>query len=281
VIEVKKLRPQAMIFTLYGDYIRHVGGTIPISALVRLMSYFNVSAQAVRSTVSRMKRKGLLQVERKGAKSWYSLTARSKKIIEVGAIRIFQFPSHRNGWDRRWRLITYSVPEKEREARDRLRRELGWMGFGMLTNALWISPHDHRQEIEALADTLHLCSRIELFTAEHNGFSDPQAIVARCWDLPAINARYAAFIQKYKPMYEEHVRLLAQGKDIDLSRYFVHRFKLIHEFRRFPFIDPELPAELLPPNWHGTEAAQLFHQYHDLLAEKATAFFLQVYQQHR
>jgi phenylacetic acid degradation operon negative regulatory protein len=266
-----------MIFTLYGDYVRHVGGSIQIRSLVQLMNQLGVSQQAVRSAISRMKRNGLLRAERRGTRSFYSLTPQSITILETGAARIFQFPSHTKAWDGYWHLITYSIPEDEREARDRLRRELAWMGFGMLTNALWISPHDHRQEIETLADSLGLCARIEIFSARHEGFSDPQTIAARCWDLPAINARYAAFIRKYKPMCEEHQRRRARDQDIALSQYFVRRFLLIHEFRRFPYIDPELPAELLPAGWRGTEATEIFRQYHDLLARKANAYFNAVY----
>lgn len=272
------LRPQSMIITLYGDYIRHVGGSIPIGGLVQLLSYFGVSNQAIRSAISRMKRNGLLRVERKGSRSLYSMAAKTAKEIDKGAVRIFQFPSHGDTWDGHWHLITYSIPESEREARDRLRQELGWMGFGMLTNALWISPHNHDQEIAALGDSLGIRSRVEIFTARHNGFSTPQTIIQHCWDLKAINSRYAAFIKKYKPMYDEHCRLLSQGKDIPPSEYFVRRFTLIHEFRRFPFVDPELPPELLPADWRGAEAANLFRQYHDLLADKANQFFTAVYE---
>jgi phenylacetic acid degradation operon negative regulatory protein len=78
-------------------------------------------------------------------------------------------------------------------------------------------------------------------------------------------------------MYDQHRRLLARGDDLEPSQYFVNRFMLIHEYRRFLYHDPELPQELLPADWRGTEAANLFRQYHDLLAEKANAFFYQVY----
>jgi phenylacetic acid degradation operon negative regulatory protein len=267
-----------MIYTLYGDYIRHAGGSIWIGSLIRLLGHFGVSQQAVRSTVSRMTRRGLLRVDRIGTRSFYSLTPESTKIIEEGAARIFHAHSPRDTWDGQWRLVTYSIPENAREARDRLRRELEWMGFGMLTNALWISPHDYRREVEDLANSLGLCDHIELFTARHEGFARAEAIVARCWNLPAINARYAAFIEKYKPMYEQHLRLLKRGDDLPPSQYFVHRFNLIHEYRRFPFRDPELPSELLPKDWRGMEAANLFKQYHDLLADKANAFFYAVFE---
>lgn len=275
---MSNIRPQSMIYTLYGDYIRHAGGSIWIGSLIRLLSHFDVSQQAVRSTVSRMTRRGLLSVDRIGTRSFYSLTEVSAKTIEEAAARIFHAHSPRDRWDGYWRLVNYSIPENAREARDRLRRELEWMGFGMLTNALWISPHDYHREVEQLADALGMRACVEMFTARHDGFADPQAIVVRCWNLPAINARYTAFIEKYKPMYEQHLRLLSRGDDLELSQYFVHRFNLIHEYRRFPFKDPELPSNLLPADWRGMEAADLFRQYHDLLAEKANAFFYSVFE---
>lgn len=270
-----------MIVTLYGDYIRHVGGSIWIGSLIRLLTYFGISQQAVRSTVSRMTRRELLRIDRIGTRSYYSLTEKSARMMEEGAARIFHFHSSRDAWDGQWHLVTYSIPENEREARDRLRQELAWMGFGMLTNALWVSPHDYHHEVEQLADSLGIHSRIELFTARHDGFSRQTDIVARCWDLSRINARYAAFIDKYKPVYEEHCRRLTNGDDLDPSQYFVHRFNLIHEYRRFPYIDPELPEELLPSDWCGDKAATLFREYHDLLADKANAFFNSIYESGR
>lgn len=266
-----------MIYTLFGDYIRHSGGSIWIGSLIRLLGQFGVSQQAVRSSVSRMTRRGLLRADRIGTRSFYSLTPESTKLIEEGAVRIFHEHPPREHWDRQWRLVTYWIPENAREARDRLRRELGWLGFGMLANALWVSPHDYRREVEKLADSLRLCDHVQIFTARYDGFADPSAIVARCWNLPAINARYAAFIEKYKPRYEQHLRLLKRGDDLRPSQYFVYRFNLIHEYRRFPFKDPELPLELLPKDWRGMEAANLFMRYHDLLAEKANAYFHSVF----
>jgi phenylacetic acid degradation operon negative regulatory protein len=265
-----------MIYTLYGDYIRHASGRIWIGSLIRLLGHFGVSQQAVRSTVSRMTQRGQLQVDRIGTRSFYSLTPESIKVIEEGAAHIFDARASRERWDGQWHLVTYSIPENARDARDHLRRQLEWMGFGMLANALWISPHDYGRAIEQLADLLGVRAQVEIFTARHGGFSDSNTLVANCWDLSAINARYAAFIEKYRPLYEQHICLLQRGDDLEPSRYFVHRFNLIHEYRRFSFRDPELPVDLLPPDWHGSEAADLFRDYHDLLADKANAFFYSV-----
>ena len=39
---------------------------------------------------------------------------------------------------------------------------------------------------------------------------------------------------------------------------FAARFRLVHEWRKFLFDDPGLPAELLPRDWPGVPAAELF-----------------------
>jgi phenylacetic acid degradation operon negative regulatory protein len=57
-------RPRAAMLTLYGDYVSLKGGEIGIGSLVRLLSNFDLSEQAVRSAVSRMCRSGLLKAKR-------------------------------------------------------------------------------------------------------------------------------------------------------------------------------------------------------------------------
>jgi len=36
----------------------------------------------------------------------------------------------------------------------------------------------------------------------------------------------------------------------------------VQEWRRFPFLDPGLPPELLPTGWSGARAFELFHERH-------------------
>ena len=51
------------------------------------------------------------------------------------------------------------------------------------------------------------------------------------------------------------------------------RSELVHEWRKFLFVDPGLPAELLPPGWPGiVAAAELFHAEADRLMPAAARF---------
>jgi phenylacetic acid degradation operon negative regulatory protein len=269
------LRSRSAILTLYGDYLLQRGGEISIAGLIEILNNFGLSGQAVRSAVSRMCQAGFIKVRRNRKGSFYSLTDSGYELLNKGTERIF---SRKNGhWDGTWSIVTYSVPEKLREIRDRLRVELGWLGYGALSEATWISPYDMTSEVEALAKRLHARDYLYSFYVRHNGFTKPSDIVARCWDLDKIHRRYAAFIDEYKPRYEKYLQRMEGGEIIGPNESFVERFNLIHEYRRLPYLDPDLPEELLPTNWLRPQAAKLFKDYHDLFAARANDYFDSVF----
>ena len=263
--------PRAAMLTLYGDYVLHKGGEIGIGSLVRLLSNFGLSEQAIRSAVSRMCRSVLLMAKSNNRKSYYSLTSEGNSLLTEGAQRIFQ--RKKSHWDGNWNIVTYSIPERMRQTRDRLRLELGWMGYGALGEATWISPYDLTREVKNLLQRLNIEEYVHIFSAQHQGSTDPRKIVSRCWDLGKIHQKYADFLTEYRPKMEGHLKRLQAGETIEPSECFVARFNLIHEYRKLPFFDPDLPLELLPENWLRPQAAALFDEYHALLNEKANEYF--------
>jgi phenylacetic acid degradation operon negative regulatory protein len=268
-------RSQAAILTLYGDYLLKRGGEIGIGSLIELLGNLGLSQQAVRSAVSRMCRAGLLKVRRVGRKSYYSLTEDGHQLLTKGAQRIFERKN--SNWDGSWNIVTYSIPEQRRQARDRLRLELNWMGYGALTEATWISPYDLTKEVEELGDRLKIRDCIQVFQARNQGLTNPKKMVAMGWDLDRIHQKYASFTRKYQPKLDNHLRRRRAGETIEPSECFVERFGLIHEYRKLPFFDPDLPTELLPEDWLRPKAAALFREYHELLADKANKYFDSVF----
>ena len=263
--------PRSAMLTLYGDYVRHKGGEIGIGSLIKLLGNFNLSQQSIRSAVSRMCRAGLLKVRRKGTKSYYSLTKEGFELLDKGAQRIFE--RKKSKWDGTWSVVVYFIPEEKRQARDRLRQELSWMGYGPISEATWISPNDLSREVLNIAEDLKIKKYIQLFQSKHQGFADAQSIISRCWDLDRIHKKYASFIKEHRPKMEDHQRRLEAGEPVEASECFVERFKLIDEYRRLPYFDPDLPEDLLPRNWLRSRASALFYEYYDMLAEKANEYF--------
>lgn len=264
------LDSQGMIFTLYGDYIRYRGGEIWTGSLIKLLKHLGMSEQAVRSVLSRMWKKGWLKRQRVGRRSYYSLTEKSQELLAAGAQRIFE--PEEGDWSGDWYLVTYNIPEEKRQQRNKLRRQLTWMGCGAFNTAIWISPYDVTSSVREVSLRLRIEEYVQVFRAQHFGFTDAKELVARCWDLDRINGQYASFIDKYGPMLARDKARLNDWDTVDPAECFTRRFMLLHEYREFPFVDPHLPPELLPSDWLSIQARELFKEHYAFLTAKANRF---------
>ncbi|WP_339146324.1 MULTISPECIES: phenylacetic acid degradation operon negative regulatory protein PaaX [unclassified Sutcliffiella] len=269
------MNTRSMIFTLYGDYVRHYGNKIWIGSLIKLLNEFGHNDQAVRAAISRMNKQGWVQAKKKGNKSYYFLTERGVKRIDEAAKRIFKLKT--DSWDGKWRMLMYTIPEEIRSVRDELRKELVWSGFGTLSNSCWISPNSLEKQVQDLISKYEIEEYVDFFISEYHGPYENERLVMKSWDLNEINGRYQQFIQEYSQKYIIDKNKIGKGQMTDAD-CFVERTKLVHEYRKFLFVDPGLPEELLPDMWLGSHAASLFSEYYKELAEPASRFFEEVFE---
>jgi len=267
-------RPQDLVFTLFGEYLLAHAEPVWVGSLISLLQPFGLTEGGVRTVLSRMARKGWLRTKRVGRNSFYELTPRGRKLLQEGQTRIFH-PHWNDEWDGTWFLLAYSIPENSRHLRDRLRDRLGWLGFGSIGNGLWISPHDVAQEVEELSEAMGLGEHLLCFRATRVGTRSAADLVARGWDLDALDRDYRDFIDRWEPIL---TRLTTSPPESDVAsgESYAQRFHLIHEFRRFPLRDPYLPRELLPTPWAGDEATAVFRKVHDLLVGPADVWVEEV-----
>lgn len=271
----KKFNTRSMIFTIFGDYIRHYGSVIWIGSLIKLLEAFGHNEQSVRAAVSRMSKQGWVQSERRGNKSFYSLTDQGIIRMEEASRRIYKEP--KQPWDGKWWILIYNIQEDKRYLRDKLREELVWSGFGQLSNSCWITPNNLEKEINLLIKKYGIEQNVTFFHASYKGMEDHTSLVKKCWDLEQVNQKYAEFIEQYSQKYIIHKNKINKNEMSD-SSCFVEKTLLVHEFRKFLFIDPSLPDELLPKKWLGDSAADLFKEYNDILSKPATRFFESVFE---
>jgi phenylacetic acid degradation operon negative regulatory protein len=87
---------------------------------------------------------------------------------------------------------------------------------------------------------------------------DPDPVGA--WDLSRLATSYAAWPRLAARLLDQRPPGSAgqAGQHAEDERAFAARFRLVHEWRKFLFDDPGLPAQLLPRDWPGVRAAELF-----------------------
>lgn len=256
------IQPRALIVTVYGLYAREAGGWLSIASLIRLMSAVGVDEPAVRSSISRLKRRGLLVAGKVGSAAGYALSARGRDILREGDRRIFERP--RAGAANDWLVVVFSVPESERASRHQLRSRLSWLGFGVVASGVWIAPAHVEREARDMLESNGLTGYVDLFRAEYLAFGSPSDQAASWWDLGGLERMYAEFAAAYRPVLAQWRR-----REGDEQTAFADYVRVLTFWRRLPYLDPGLPADLLPGDWRGLEAADIFFELHERLAAAA------------
>lgn len=257
-------RPKALILDFFGAYVRELGGWIRAADLVTLMGTVGVDEAGTRAAVARMIDGGLLERVRHENQRGYGLTEDALQLLTEADRRIFATTTAADLADG-WLIVSFSMPEALRSQRHLLRSRLVWLGFGNLSSGLWVAPARLRRELEATIEGLKLTDYVDYFVAAYHGFDNVTSMVARSWDLEELRRLYGDFLDACRPVLRRWRRARLPSD----AEAFVDYTVALHRWRRFPYLDPGLPAEVLPRRWEGGQARAQFLELHELLQPKA------------
>ncbi|HET6833915.1 MAG TPA: PaaX family transcriptional regulator C-terminal domain-containing protein [Acidimicrobiales bacterium] len=264
-------KPQDLVMTLYGAYVHPRDRLVWSGGLVTLLGELGFSPGSARVALTRLAARDMLARTKNGRRVYYSITPRSAAVLHEGDGRIFSLgrapvPEHDQ-----WTVLWHTIPEARRLQRARLTRRLRFLGFGPIQDGAWIAPHDRAREVTALLDELGVREHAGLMLGRPAASLDFSTFITRVWDLESLAARYRRFVQEYGRYQPDSVR-----DDIDDRHALLLRTRLIHTFRQFPFLDPELPEDLVPAPQHRPKAVRLFHDLYAALAPSAQRHFDEV-----
>jgi phenylacetic acid degradation operon negative regulatory protein len=261
--------PRSLIITFYGAYRREWEGPVPVAGLIRLLGALDVDPPSVRSSVSRLKRRGLLVPERTpdGA-AGYSLSASARQLLDDGDRRIYPKPGSRTRRTDGWVLAVFSVPEQERHKRHLLRSRLAGLGYGTAAPGVWIAPEHVLEETRHTLQRLELSAYVDLFTGTHRGFEPTAEAVARWWDLTTLAKLHQSFLDVHGPVLERWER----AQKVPPADAYRDYLLVLDSWRQLPYADPGLPEELLPPGWPGARSVQVFRALHEMLRDAGAEF---------
>jgi phenylacetic acid degradation operon negative regulatory protein len=266
----RTLRPRsgssakALLLTVLGELVLARGGQVWTRTVVRSLGVLGVGEKNARQAMSRLADRGLVSSRRIGRQARWHLTEAGRDLLTAGAERIYRFGESGDAWDDRWLVVLCSVPEDQRAKRHQLRSRLAFAGFGFLAPGVAVSPHlDREPGANAVLVDLDLQAQAVVLRAELGDLVASEQIVHRAWDLDDLASSYLAFLDDFG-------RLDPHGDD-GAFEALVH---LVHAWRRFPFVDPELPEQLLPGDWPGHRAKQFFEHRRHRWTPGALRFFV-------
>ncbi|MCP5418940.1 MAG: phenylacetic acid degradation operon negative regulatory protein PaaX [Gammaproteobacteria bacterium] len=248
----RPIRGGSLIITLYGDAIVPRGGAVWLGSLIAALEPLGLNQRLVRTSVYRLFKEGWLSSRQVGRRSFYSVTGSGLRRFSTAFRRIYA--EHHVKWDGIWRVVVTS--QVNGAGRDNLRRELGWLGFGTIAPGIMAHP---MAEVDLLTGTLQdmgLQDEIIMMSATSENPADSQPLrnlVQTCWNLDRLSGDYHRFLARFRPIWAA----LESADSLDPELCFQTRILLIHEYRRLLLRDPQLPKELLPPDWVGASARLL------------------------
>ncbi|MGH2945139.1 MAG: PaaX family transcriptional regulator [Solirubrobacteraceae bacterium] len=252
---------RSVLLTMLGEYVLPRPDGVWQETLIGALGALEYKVQAARQALARSVSAGWLCTERHGRRSRVHLTEETAEMLRTGAGRIYGFGEPRE-WAGRWLLVVLRVPEQRREVRHQVRTRLAWAGLGSLGGGLWITPHVEREnELRELAGDGSVVELLS-FRAELGTIGEPQRIISEAWDLAAVADGYRQFIARFgrlRPKTPEAV--------------FRNQTMLVHSWRKFPFLDPDLPERVLPSGWPRRRAHDVFQERHALWHQTAQEYF--------
>lgn len=258
-------RAGSLITTVFGDAIAPRGGSVWLGSLINVMSAFGVNERLVRTSVFRLAKDGWLQSQQIGRRSFYTLTDEGRERFAQATHRIYGEPV--SSWDGRWCLLLLAGLDSA--ARDRVRRECGWLGFAGLSPNLLAHPTPDMADLDTTLRRLHVTDDVVVMEGETvRNESAMRRLTRASWNLDDIDRRHARFVDMFRPLFQA----LQKNPDVAPETAFVVRTLLIQEYRKVLLRDPQLPAELLPADWHGTTAYRLCRNLYRAVYEQADAY---------
>jgi phenylacetic acid degradation operon negative regulatory protein len=243
---------RSTLLTILGEFVHPRAETVWTTTVVEALATLGVEEKSARQALTRSAGEGLLAPSRHGRRVLWALTEQGAALLEEGTQRIYGFMRERRHWDGRWLVLTVPIPETQRQLRHRLRTRLTWLGLGSPTSGLWVTPGAEKSSaVHSVVRDLGLEDQSFAWVGPASGIGDENRLLADAWDLDGVEDRYLEFLESF------------EGRRVQTAQEaFVAQVEMVQEWRRFPFLDPDLPSELLDHDWPGPRAAAAFHDRH-------------------
>jgi phenylacetic acid degradation operon negative regulatory protein len=241
----------------------HEDGTIRAEELYPVAEACGQTPEQVRSCLRRLVSDGLFTRTGSGRHAVYSATEQGA--AEMGGHRqrtrlAYAQDAAGRGWDRRWRLAAFAVPEARRSARDGLRDRLLALGGAAIQGGLYVSPHPWEEDVRAEAKRLGLDQHLTLASTDElevGGVRDPRQLAAALWPLDEVAGRYERFIADHQKVIEDLEGLRSRRERLADATFLPLALAAGAAYDDCSSRDPYLPPELLPRPWPGRRAREL------------------------
>ncbi|MGH3765123.1 MAG: PaaX family transcriptional regulator C-terminal domain-containing protein [Pseudonocardiaceae bacterium] len=240
---------------------------LPGPVLVRLLADLGLGEGAARSTILRLRRSGSITSVRVGHTAGYApspstLTGHRRHAAPPAAAG--------QGWNGAFHTMLVHVPERRRSFRDAFRRAATVAGYRSLRPGLLIAPSDRRTEIAPVLDRAPKDASV-LFAQLRLSTEDSKTVAAQLWALEELGHRYRALAHAARDATQAARRSPPAGP-VALRALAAATLPIYEAIRD----DPDLPPQLLVPDWPQAELRTALREALHCLAPNVSSYIEQL-----
>lgn len=263
------LQPQDLVLTILGAHVRGADQRVWAGGMVEILEGLDFTTGGARAALARLVNRELLARTRVGRRMYYTPTERAGTLLTEGDERIFSFGRTEPEVEL-WTVLWHAIPEDQRISRSRLAARLRFLGFGSVQDATWVAPRNREPELMPLLHQLGITRYVSVMVGQMSAELPPVALVAQAWRPEQTRAAYSSFLTEFEGLRRHSAR-----KRLTAAEAFRSRILLLHRFRGFPFIDPELPPSIDELRDLRVRAVACFDEVYAALEQPATQHFWQ------
>lgn len=219
---------------------------LPGTVLVRLLVDIGASQSAARSVLARLRADGGLRSVRRGRHTDYELAglvaSAFRRARGTGHPEMSDHPGSAGGWPGEFHGILFTIAERDRPHRDRLRNAARLAGYAPLRPGLMISPWDGWPALAGAVARLPPGSTVYPLVLRLAA-DDARSAAAETWGLARVASGTQSLIVGLARAVADDAGALRGPRA--LARYAELALPAYHFFIGVP----ALPPELLPPDW--------------------------------
>ena len=260
---VRPSSARALLLVVLGEFVWPSVRPVWSSTLLAALAEFDIEPNAARKALQRTAVTGLMETTRQGRRARWQITRAGFSLFSTGYEQVYGWGARDRSWDGQWFVLSATVPESQRRVRHHLQTRLTWAGLGSPAPGEWLTPHWQRgEQVARIIRDLGLEDQAHSFIGQLGPVGDESRLVRAAWNLDALAQDYREFIATYSA--------LAPGTDQECLRA---RVALAQAWRRFPYLDPDLPPQFLPPTWPGEEASRVFRDRHNAWSARSARYW--------
>jgi phenylacetic acid degradation operon negative regulatory protein len=252
---------------IYAFFVSLQVDELSMNQLMLLASPFSITETNVRSALSRMHSRNVIEVRKEGRTAFYRIGARGKRIgSNVG--RHFREPDW-SGWNGSYWAAAFSLSDSR--ARYRLQKKLLAYRFRALYPGLWIRPFHPDENVPDVFKDLIQAGGFDLFNGTFVGEISRERI-AELYDLEAT----AATLQQTLTAAQRSSKAISTlSPEAAFVEWLITGDALVKALVQ----DPLLPPALLPDTWPASELRRILGRWNALYSERSAPFVHQALNQ--